>query len=243
MAVISTIPYKQGGLIKSKTTDRLESIPYKGDDLAQKMAKTMWLPMLVMGVMATAAGLVIAVASGTSTGEFFGGGTFDDLGRGQALKEVGLGTSFLGMAFILSAITMTLVNIIRTLRDTGSNLQRTVGASQITQLKKPLTGKLIPPVMMMGLMITVVGAILAYYMASLFGGIDPQGLQNASALSPSDLANLGTAEALDKWVPPLKLFGLALIFVSIVLALRTIIKTLRFQGQRVIELAKEKGVG
>lgn len=239
---ITAIPYKQEDVVKSKKTQRLESIPYKGDDLAQRMAKTMWLPMLAMGLMATVAGLAIAIASGVSTADFFGGGTIDELGSGEALKEIGLGTTFLGMAFILSSVTMSLVNIIRTLRDTGKDIQTSVRASQITQLKKPLSGKLIPPVMMMGLMIVMVGAILAYVQANLVGSIDPQGLQDQSVLSSHDLANLGSAEALDKWLPPFKIFGLALIFVSIILALRTITKTIRFQSQRVIELAKEKGV-
>lgn len=240
MGQVTTIPYGKDNLIKSKTPEKLKSVTYKGDDVAQKMAKTMWLPMLAMGLMATAAGLGIAVVSGVSTGDFFGGGTIDQLGSGEALKEIGLGTSFLGMAFILSSVTMSLVNIIRTLRDTGKDLQTRVGARLITQLKKPLTGKLIPIVMMMGLMIVMVGAGLAYYQANLVGSIDPHGLGDSSVLSSNDFADLGTAQALDKWLPPFKIFGLALIFVSIILALRTIVKTVRFQGQRVIELVQEK---
>lgn len=222
-------------------TGKLQAIPYKGDDIPQKMAKTMWLPMLAMGLMAVTAGLIVAIIAGISVGDFFGGGSFDDLGTGEALKEAGLGTSFLGMAFILSSITMVLVNIVRTLRDTGREVQQSVGAKEVTQLKKPLTGHLIPHVMMMGLFTVVAGFILALIVSSLIGGIDPQGLTDPSVLSVADRADLGAAEALDKWLPPLKLFGLALIFTSIVLALRTIIKAIRFQAQRVEELAREKG--
>lgn len=221
---------------------KLPAIPYRGDDFPQKLAKTMWAPMLLMGLMAVTAGLILGIIAGVSVGDFFGGGPPSDLGTGEALKEAGLGTSFLGMAFILSSITMVLVNIVRNLRDTGRDVQLAVGAREVTQLKKPLTGKLIPHVMMMGLFIVVAGFILALVAATSVGGIDPAGISDPSVLSGADLADLGLFKALDKWLPPFKLFGLAMIFTSIVLALRTIIKAIRFQAQRVQELAEERRV-
>lgn len=223
------------------TQQRLQAVSYQGDDTPQKMAKTMWLPMLAMGLMAAATGLIIAIVAGVSVGDFFAGRDFNDLGRGEALKEAALGTSFLGMAFILSSITMVLVDILRTMRDSGRDMQQTLKAGQVTQLEKPTTGKLIAPVMMMGLMIVIAGFILALIVGGLIGGINPEGLADPEVLSDAELADLGTAEAFDKWLPPLKLFGLALIFTSIVLALRTIIKAIRFTAQRVEELADEKG--
>lgn len=219
---------------------KLEAIPYRGDDFPQKMAKTMWLPLLAMGLMAVTVGLIAGIVSGVSVGDFFGGGAFSDLGTGEATKKWALGTSFLGMGFILSSITMVLVNIVRTMRDGGRDVQQAVGAKEVTQLRKPLTGRLVPPVMMMGLMIVIAGFIISIVEAVLVGGIDPQGLVDASVLSSADVADLGAAEAIDKWVPQLKLLGLALIFSSIVLALRTIIKAIRFQSQRVEELAQER---
>ncbi len=126
------------------------------------------------------------------------------------------------------------------MRDGGRDVQQAVGAGEVTQLRKPLTGRLVPPVMMMGLMIVIAGFIIAIVEAVLIAGISSQGLVDASVLSAGDLADLGAAEAIDKWVPQLKLTGLALIFTSIVLALRTIIKAIRFQSQRVEELAQER---
>jgi hypothetical protein len=225
------------------TRDKLVSIPYKGDDFPQNLAKRLWFPMLAMGLMAVAVGLVGGSVAGVSFGDFFGGGGFDDLGTAEATKEWALGTTFLGMGFILSSVTMVLVNILWTLRDTGRDVQLSAGAREVTQLKKPLTGHLVPHVMMMGLFIVMAGFVIAIVRANLIGGIDPQGLADPSVLSAADLADLGTSQAIDGWIAPLKFTGLATIFASIVLALRTIIKGIRFQAQRVEELADERRIG
>lgn len=217
---------------------RLREVAYRGDDRAQTLARVMWLPMLVMGVMAVATGLVAAVIAGVQIGDFFGGDTADHLGRGQATGAWAGGTLFLGMAFILSAITMVLVNIVRTLRDTGRDVQQAVGAWQVTQLRKPWTGRLIPPVMMMGVMIVMAGFVLAIVRALLLGGVPAQALAQPTTLQGADLADYGTAQAIGAWLQPLNLLGLATIFVSIVLALQTIIQAISFQAQRVLDLAE-----
>jgi hypothetical protein len=147
------------------------------------------------------------------------------------------GIVFVGMGLILSSITMVLVNVIRTLRDTGRDVQRAVGASEITQLRKPLTGTLIPHVMAMGLMTVVAGLVVGIVQATKLDGIPATGIANPATLRGQDLADFGTAQAFGAWVQPLRLFGLALIFTSIILALQTIIKGITFQGQRVEELA------
>lgn len=220
--------------------DRLTSVPYSGDDWAQALARVFWFPMLAMGLMAVTLGLVSGSAAGVAIGDFFGGGEPADLGRGTATAAWTNGTLFLGMGFILSAITMTLVNIVRNLRDTGRDVQRSVGAGEILKLKKPLTGHLIPHVMMMGLMAVIGGFVVSIAQANLLGGIPPSALADPSTLSGGNLADFGAAQAISAWLRPLLLFGLALIFTSIVLALRTIIKTIRYQAQRIQELAEER---
>lgn len=219
----------------------LRAIPYRGDDRAQRMAKTMWFPLLAMGVMAVAVGLVAGSYSGVQLGDFFADGSTARLGRATATTAWATGTVFLGLGFILSAITMVLVNILRTLRDTGRDVQVAIGAGEVTQLEKPLTGKLLPHVMMMGLAVVVAGFVIGIVQATLVGGLPSAGLADPTTLAGSDLADFGSAQAIGAWVQPLRLFGLAVIFVSIVLALRTIIGAIRFQAQRVGELAAERG--
>ena len=101
------------------------TIPYKGDDAVQTMAKKMSLPMLGMGSMTVVVALVLAIIAGISFGDFFSpSGVVDDLGRGEALVQLTGAFLFLGMGMILAAITMTLVNIVRHLRDAGRDVQK-----------------------------------------------------------------------------------------------------------------------
>jgi hypothetical protein len=215
----------------------LESIPYKGDDWAQTLAKWLWLPMLAMGLMGVAFGLAAGIYSGVNVGDFFATGNLVKLGSATATMQWAAGVAFVGMGFILSAITMVLVNVVRTLRDAGRDVQGAIGATQITQLRKPLTGQLIPHVMMMGLAVVIAGLAVGIVQATKLGGIPAAGVANPATLQGSQLADYGTAQALGAWVTALRLLGLAVIFSSIVLALRTIIKAIRFQAQRVEELS------
>lgn len=219
---------------------QLQAIPYKGDDVPQTMARVMWLPMLLMGVMAVTVGFVASVVAGVEVADFFGGDAADTLRTGQAVGAWAIATVFLGMAFILGSITMVLVNIIRTMRDTGRDVQQVVGARQVTQLRKPVTGRLIPPVMMMGMMVVMVAFVLGLIQANLLGDVPAEGLADPAGLQGEALADFGTVQAIGQWLGPLNLLGLALIFVSIVLALRTIIRAITFQAQRVHELAAER---
>lgn len=219
---------------------RLQSIPYKGDDFPQTLARVLWLPMLVMGVMAVGIGLVASFAAGFNIADFFGGEPADALRTGGAIGAWSTGTVFLGLALILSSITMVLVNIVRTLRDTGRDVQQTVGASQITQLRKPWTGHAIPHVMMMGLMLVLAAFVVGIVQASLIAGIPPAGFADPAQLQGESLADFGAVQATAQWVGPLRLLGLATIFVSIVLALRTIIRAIIFQAQRIDELRTER---
>lgn len=217
--------------------------PYRGDDWAQSLARTMWLPMLAMGLMAVLTGLVLGAWAGPLIGDFFQEGTpaADDFGRAQAIGAVGSGITFAGMGFILSGIAMLLVNIVRTLRDAGRDVQESFGASEVLKLRKPWEGKLLPYVMMAGDMILLAGVVLGVVVAVKLGSIPPAVLAAAGtgALRGDNLTKFGVAQAILAWVGPLRLVGIATVFGSIVLALRVIIRTLRFQSFRLVELARE----
>lgn len=218
----------------------LQSIPYKGDDLPQTMARLLWLPKLVMGVMAVGVGLVASIVAGINIADFFGGDPAESLRTGQAVNAWAVGTVFLGLGFILSAITMALVNIVRTLRDTGRDVQQAVGAREVTQLRKPWTGHLIPHVMMLGLMLVIAAFVVGVFQANLLADIPAAGLTDPAQLQGENLADFGTVQATAQWIGGLRLLGLATIFLSIILALRTITRAIAFQSQRVQELASER---
>ena len=145
-------------------------------------------------------------------------------------------TLFLGMGFILGGITMTLVNVVRSLRDAGRDVQRSLGA-QPFQLRKPLTGKLTPHLMMMGVMIEVVAFVLGLVAAFTIGGVDPAAIADPATASAGDLGDIGFVRAVSAWLPGLRLLGVAVILGSIVLTLTTIRSAIRFQGDRITELA------
>ncbi|WP_395156018.1 hypothetical protein [Ilumatobacter sp.] len=219
------------------TTRISETIPYKGDDAIQKMAKTMQWPMLAMGSMTVVAAFVMAVAGGISFGDFFSpSGVASDLGSGEALVQLTGAFLFLGMGLILAAITMTLVNIVRHLREAGRDVQTSLGARAL-QLKKPWTGTATPMLMMMGVMTEMVAFVVGIVTAVTIGGVDAASIADPSGATSGDLADIGFVRAVGTWLPGLRLTGLAMILIAIVLALTTIQKVIRFQGDRVAEIA------
>lgn len=214
-----------------------EAIPYKGDDTAQTMARRMDRPMLAMGLMLVIGGLISGIIAGVNFGDFFSPtGEVADLGRAEAAAQVTGSVLFLGMGLILAGITMTLVNVVRGLRDAGRDVQVSLGAQPV-QLAKPVTGKLTPPVMMMGVMIEVAALVIGLVAAYTVGGVDAAALADPASASGADVADIGFVRAVSAWLPGLRLFGLATILGSVVLTLTTIRSAIRFQGDRVRELA------
>ena len=215
------------------------SVPYKGDDAVQTMAKKMAWPLLGMGAMTVVGSLGLAIAGGINFGDFFSpAGVAADLGRGEALVQLTGAFMFLGMGLILAAITMTLVNIVRHLRDAGRDVQISLGAQPL-QLKKPWTGTATPMLMMMGVMTEIVAFIIGITAAVSIGGVDPGSIANPSGASGADLADIGFTRAVGTWLPGLRLTGLAMILIAIVLVLTTIQKVIRFQGDRVSDIARD----
>ena len=221
------------------TTSRLpDAIPSKADDWAQNLARLMAWPLLAMGFMAVLAGLATGIAGGVNFGDAFSPNAgLADLGRAEALVQVTGAFLFLGMGLILGGITMTLVNVVRSLRDAGRDVQESLGAQPV-QLAKPWSGKLTPHVMLMGVMVEVAAFVIGIVAATTIGGVSPAALADPATAGAGDIADIGFVRAASAWLPGLRLVGLTLILVSVVLTLTTIQKSIRFQGHRIAELAR-----
>lgn len=215
--------------------------PYKGDDWAQSLSRWMATPMFLMGVMAVAVALILGIAGGVNAGEFFGAvgnQDFSDLGRAEVLGQWTGAVAFLGMGFILGGVVMHLVNIVRTLRDAGRDVQTSLGAPAL-KLRKPWTGQLTPHVMLMGVMAEVAAFITGIVAAVKIGSLDAALIANPASAGSSDVADIGFVRAASTWLPGLRFAGLAILLTSVVLVLLTIQKTLRFQADRVTEIAEQ----
>lgn len=94
--------------------------------------------------------------------------------------------------------------------------------------------------MMMGVMTEIVAFVIGIAAAVSIGGVDPAAISDPSGASAGDLADIGfITRAVGTWLPGLRLTGLAMILISIVLVLATIQKVIRFQGDRVSEIARD----
>jgi hypothetical protein len=212
---------------------------YRGDDWAQSLSRWMATPLFVMGVMAVFASLGLGIAGGVNTGRFFSAFAHPDLsnlGRSEVLAQWTGAVAFLGMGFILGGIVMHLVNVVRTLRDAGRDVQQSLGAQPL-KLRKPWTGQLTPHVMLMGVMAEIAAFVVGVVAAVRVGSVNPSAIANPSTASHTDLIHLGVARAASMWLPGVRFSGIAILLTSVVLVLVTIQKTLRFQASRVNEIA------
>lgn len=175
--------------------------------LIHRMARTMWLPMLLMGAMALYAGLVLAYVGAEAQSS--------DPALARSLRAWTQGTQFLGEGFLLSAISFFLGTILGAIRAGGGEVQHSLGA-QVKTLRMPTTAKLFVALMMLGLMIEVAQFVAYAYVASL---------ADATAIA-----------AYSAFLGPFREFGLGVLLSGIVLALAAIAKALDFQFSRVVEL-------
>lgn len=179
----------------------------EGFDLPALAAK-MWLPAFAMGLMAVAAGVGAGVVQATS----------GNAAHVQQIAAWNPGVLFLGIGFLLSAVTFTLARILGELRDGGTSVQRSLGEHALI-LKRPWSGYVFPPAMMMGLMTLIGTFVLGFVQAARLDS------------NPSSAADIAA------WSGPLRFAGVAMIFTSVVLALVTIVRSLHFQADRLTQIA------
>jgi hypothetical protein len=168
-----------------------------------RMAKAMWAPMIAMGVMAVATGLVLSVIWAGSIGT--------DAEQARTLSAWVPGLQFLGEGMLLAGISFLLGTILYALRTGGGEVQHRLGL-KVTTLSMPTTAKAFVALMATGLMVEIVQFV--GYLTTI-GQTDPVAVASRIA-----------------WLGPLREVGLGLLLSGIVLALATIAKVLGFQFWR-----------
>lgn len=216
----------------------------------QKMAALMWAPMLLMGLMIVFASLGLSVVKASFASDYFGvtkaireaaDAPAYLIDKRQFIESVNVwlpGFQLLGIGVILSAITFSLANILGVFRTGGVQMQKAFGKEPQT-LTPPITAKLFPMFMMMGLMILIVNLIIAGIIGAIAWDVYGNSVAeiNAAESGSSLLGDQGTVNSYKAWLEPFKFVGLATILVGISLAVHTILQVIRFQGQRIRELA------
>ena len=217
----------------------------------QKVARYMWLPMLLMGLVIVAASLGVSIVNAATTSDYFGlpkevreaaaasASVIDDRQFIESTNVWLPGFQLLGIGLLLSAITFSLANILGVFRVGGVRLQQAFGREAQT-LTPPITARLFPMLMMVGLVILIVNLIIAAFIGALAWDVYGHSVAEINAAEPGSslLADLGTVNTYKAWLTPFKFVGIAFIPVGISFAVDTILQVIRFQGQRIRELAQ-----
>ena len=219
----------------------------------QSMASKMWAPWLVMGFMIVVISLILGAVVANVSADYFGfskefretaesgSSLADKKAFIEATKAWLPGFKFLGLGMILGGITFALATILGNLKTGGGRVQDAIGKGTM-ELKPPMTARMFPMVMMMGMMLLVATFVIGIVLGVLNADYWNHSIANELNVAPrsSDLlSDLGTINAISAWLTPLKFVGLALLLSGIVLALATIVRVLRFQTTRIVDLLEE----
>ena len=213
----------------------------------QRMARKMWAPWAVMGLMIVGIALILGVVLQAKVGFIF---EFDKVTRdgdaGAILEarqfvettKAWLPTfKFLGLGMLLGSITFLLATVLGNLRAGGAAVQRSLGADVRTF--KPAIANVFPMLMMMGVMVLVAAFVVGIVNATTANDLYSHSIAeiDSAAAGSELLRQLGTVNAVTTWLAPFKFVGMALLFSGIAVALLTIVRVLRWQTGRLVDIA------
>ena len=139
---------------------------------------------------------------------------------------------FLGLAMILTGITMALGVISLRLQELGKRVMSSVPeAARLALPPKPLSATLMRMFMMLGMLIIIAGFIVSLSVASTASWVYSHPVVEIdAAVAGSDLlAGLARVHAAEAWLEAFKFVGVASFFLGIVYGLRTIVFALDYQ--------------
>ncbi len=243
------------------TVNGIPAVKVTGGDVTmtgmQNMANKMWLPFTGMGLMIVVVAFILGIVVSGMEASYFANSKevreaavqSSDIavekGTIEAMKQWVPGFKFLGLGMMLGGITFLLATILGNLRLAGGRVQRALGVDQVV-IKKPMIANIFPMLMMMGIMIMIAAFIISIVLAVMAGDYWDNSI--ATVLNPATpggqgdglLADIGTIKSVNAWLTPFKFVGMAFLFSGIALALLTIVKVLRFQASRFVEVAQQK---
>ncbi len=212
----------------------------------QAMASKMWAPFIAMGFMIVMAAFIYGLVNSSISADYF---QFSKETREAAAAGSSLATQkafiestkawlpsfkFLGMGMILGGVTFLLATILGALRTGGGRVQEALGVP-VRIIKPPMTARIFPMLMMMGMMILIASLIIAIVVATISYGYWNHSIAtelNPAAAGSQLLGSLSTINTVNAWLAPFKFVGIASVLTGIGLALATIIRVLRWQSER-----------
>jgi len=190
-----------------------------GYNLPQTMGRRLWLPTLVMAVVAFPTALIL---SGVRAAEL--AATSPDGNRVAVLGQLVPAVQFVGFAAVFTAISFAIARILGVFRKGGSEIQEAAG-SPVRTLRTPAAVRVFMASMMMGMVAILVAVVLHLVVAA-----------NVTTWS---------AESIETWSEALegvRRAGVAVYLFGITFGLATIVEVLSFQSIRIGELASERAL-
>lgn len=192
-----------------------------GLNLPQRIGGTLWLPMLLMALMAFPIGVILA---GVRANEIASGGPTDTV---TALGHFVTAANFVGFASVFAAISFAIARILGVFRTGGGKLQEASGR-KVDTLVMPGTARIFIGLMAMAMMILMAAVALHIVVGS--------------AIAAHSAYAFASSERWSIWLEGARRFGIASYLLAITFGLSTIVTALRFQATRIRELPDEDKV-
>jgi hypothetical protein len=189
-----------------------------GYSVPQRAGVRLWLPMLVMALMAFPAALGIGIVRAE---EISSGGSAETI---ETLRHLQAGVMIIGFAAVFAAISFAIARILGQFRKGGGELQEAAGVP-VKTMRMPATAKVFIGLMMMAMMTLVATAVLHFVFAA-----DVTGAASSLGISAERFTVLDGVQTI----------GIAMYLVAITFGLATIAQVIRFQSTRIRELAEER---
>lgn len=189
-----------------------------GYSVPQRAGVRLWLPMLVMALMAFPAALGIGIVRAE---EISSGGSAETI---ETLRHLQAGVMIIGFAAVFAAISFAIARILGQFRKGGGELQEAAGVP-VKTMRMPATAKVFIGLMMMAMMTLVATAVLHFVFAA-----DVTGAASSLSISAERFTVLDGVQTI----------GIAMYLVAITFGLATIAQVIRCQSTRIRELAEER---
>jgi len=211
--------------------------------MEQKMQKVMKkFPLFIgMGFMIVVLALIIGAINANNAASYY---AVDKVVRDSSVELAGLRAGiestivwlpyfkFLGVAMILSGITMAVGVIASTLEKLGKEVMAAVPRQARKPVPaRPKTVMAMRMFMMLGMTVIIAGFIVALNVAGTAVSVfsNPITTIDAAATGSLLLRNLATVHASEAWLEAFKFVGTSLFFLGIINGLATIVFALKYQ--------------